>query len=191
MFFCAVKCCTIKSVGTEQAGLVPNVWSFLATALGFVLGLIAEPVKAWVLRKFELKPARREIYTELADYIAKIQRVDRGVGHQGHPEEVEAADYESSKQILMSPPKFEVIHWYKANRLDLLLRIDGDRGIRMLSEKIVAQHERVNAQGRAMFALPKDVLDLVRAYEKSLDEKLLRKYISTAHRKEHELSASQ
>jgi hypothetical protein len=172
----------MKSVGSDEAGLVTNLWPFLTTVLGVVLGLMAEPVKAWFLRRNELKLAQREIYAELAGYIANMQRVARGLGHDNHLEEAPAAGFELSKRMLKSAPKFEVIQWYKANRLDLLLRIDRARGIRMLSEGIVALHEQANAPGRAFFGLAEGVLDLERAQERSLDGKLLRKYISAAHR---------
>ena len=60
-------------------------WPLLVNAvsilLGVVLGLMAEPVKAWVLRRSELRLARREIYAELAGYLAGIQRAHRGAGH--------------------------------------------------------------------------------------------------------------
>lgn len=157
-------------------------WPLLVNAvsilLGVVLGLMAEPVKAWVLRRSELRLARREIYAELAGYLAGIQRAHRGAGHDDYPENVRpAADFESSKRICKLPPKFEVIQWYKSNRLDVLLRVDPHHGIRRLSEEIVVLYE----QTASFVGLPQRVIDCLGRHEKHLDGRLLRKYIRAGH----------
>jgi hypothetical protein len=174
---------TLEGMGNDNVDFVSRLWPFLTTALGVALGLLAEPVKARVLRKSELKLARQEIYCELGGYIAAIERVQSGLGHGEHSEEVRGADFESSKRICKSPPKFEVIQWYKSNRMDLLLRIDRKRGIRMLSEGLVALHEDAQAPGR-LLGLPKRILDFLRQHEACLDGLLLRRCISNAHKEE-------
>lgn len=158
-----------------------EMWTFLNITLGVALGLLAEPVKARVLRRSELKLARHEIYAELADYVADIECVHRALGHGGDLEEIRPPDYDSSKRICACRPKFEVVQWYKSNRFDLLLRIDRGRGIRMLTDGMVALHAEANSPNHSVFGLPARVRDLLQTHQTHLDGKLLRKYVSLAH----------
>jgi hypothetical protein len=167
-----------------STALWPLVTNAVCVVLGVVLGLLAEPLKARALRRSELKPARREIYAELAQYLANIESANRGLGHHDHSEDARAADFESSKLTCKSPPKFEVIQWYKSNRLDLLLHIDSDRGIRMLIEQIAVLHGQANAPASSPFGLPQRVIECLRLNEKHLDKKLLRKYIKSEHQRQ-------
>jgi hypothetical protein len=142
----------------------------LTTVIGVVLGVFAAPVTAWILRRGELKIARTEIYSELAGYIAGMERVrDNKV------------DFESAKRHCTWRPQFDVMDWYKSNRFDLLLRLDRSRGLRIIYNSIPFLYEHANAPGNAPFGLPGSVLQVVSNYESKLDGKLLRKRISEAH----------
>ena len=152
---------------TSLAGLLSTV---LATAIGLVLGLFAEPVRAWILRKGELKIARREIYSELAGYIAGMERVKDN-----------KVDFESVKRHCTWRPKFDVMDWYKSNRFDLLLRLDRSRGLRIIYDSIPFLYEHANAPGNAVVGLPGSVLQLVANYQEKLDGMLLRRCINEAH----------
>jgi hypothetical protein len=163
--------------------------SLLSVIVGAALGLLAEPLKARVLRRSELKLAGREIYQELAYYIAEIESVYSGSGHLKNRQEILSADFQLSKSICTSRPKFEAIGWYKSNRFDLLMRVDPDRGIRMLLDGIVAVHDEANSPEHARLALPGRILALLQTYEVRLDGKLLRKHISEAHKARGRLQA--
>ena len=142
----------------------------LPTAVGVVLGLFAEPVRAWILRRSELKVARNEIYSELAGYLAQMELVrDNKV------------DFESAKRYCMWPPRFDVMDWYKSNRFDLILRLDPSRGLRIIYSSIPFLHEHANAPGNAVLGLPRSVLQVVADYKGKLDGKLLRRRIIEAH----------
>jgi len=169
------------TIGSMDNDLVSRLLPFLAIVFGIIVGLVAEPVKAWVLRWFEANLARREIYAELGRYIVDLERVHRGLGHDVPTEGTSAADFESTKRICTSRPKFEVIQWYESNRLDLLLYIDRDRGIRRLNRGMVYLYEEVNTPGRSVLGLPALVFDLVEKQERYLNGKLLRNCISAAH----------
>jgi hypothetical protein len=88
---------------TSLPGLLATV---LPTSVGVVLGLFAEPVRAWILRRGELRIARSEIYYELAGYVAGMERVKNN-----------KVDFESAKRHCTLRPQFDVMDWYKANRL--------------------------------------------------------------------------
>jgi hypothetical protein len=152
---------------TSLTGLLSTV---LPTAVGVVLGLFAEPVRAWILRRGELKIARSEIYAELAGYNAGMERVKDN-----------KVDFESAKRHCTWRPQFDVMDWYKSNRFDLLLRLDPSRGLRIIYDSITFLYEHANAPGNAVFSLPGSVLQLVANYEGKLDGKLLRRRINEAH----------
>ncbi len=85
--------------------------------LGAVISVFSEPAKRWMLDRSERKRARREIYDDLAEYIALLENA----GHSAY------ADY---KWIRTNNPEMAMIRWYRDNRMDLLLWVDKSRGLR-------------------------------------------------------------
>jgi hypothetical protein len=148
----------------------------VTTILGVILGLLAEPIKSRWQRQQELKVVRREIYLELARYIAAMERVEK-------------MQFDAAKKAVTKKPDFYIIDWYKTHNLDLLLRIDASGDLRLLysslRDAIGDRYEHANTAGNAKFGLPWEVKTLVKhlgaAYQKTIDIKLLRSSIEQAH----------
>jgi hypothetical protein len=146
------------------------------TILGIILGLLVEPIKESRLRRQELKLVRREIYLELARYIASMERVAK-------------SQFDEAKKAVTTKPDFYIIDWYKTHRMDLLLQVDDSGGLRLLyvslPDAISELYEHANAPGNAKFGLPSAVKNLVKqlmsANEKTIDIKLLQSSIEKAH----------
>jgi hypothetical protein len=87
--------------------------------LGAVISVFSEPAKQWMLHRSERKRAKREMYDDLAEYVALLQNAWEG----------SYADY---KWIRNDNPDMPMIRWYRDNRMDLLLWADKNRGLRSI-----------------------------------------------------------
>ena len=114
----------ISSPGGALSNLLP-------TTFGFVLGLLAEPIRAWLVRRGDLKIARRETYSELAEYVAGLERV-------------KTLRFDEAKENVNTKPGFCAMDWHKFHKFDFLLRVDPSRGLRSLYDSIFFLHEQAN-----------------------------------------------
>lgn len=144
------------------------VSTIIGVLLGWALAIMAEPIKARLQRREEMRVARREIYSELAGYVASMERV-------------KDLQFDEAKDAVTMRPRFDALDWYKSHQFDLLLRLDPSRGLRLLCDSILHAYEHANNPRNATFGLPTAVVSIVANYETKIDVKLLRKYIEGAH----------
>jgi hypothetical protein len=114
--------------------MAPWVQNLGFTFVGALLGIGADEIKRWLSRRYDLRLAKREIYDELAVYIADLEKI------WGNPEGGDFSEYVRVRQV---PPKRDIIEWYTANRFDLLLRLDAKKGIRKLHRDIEASIDNI------------------------------------------------
>lgn len=97
-----------------------NPWVALTgVALGAVISVFSEPAKRWMLDRSERKRAKREMYDDIAEYVALLENA----GHSA---------FSSYKWIRTNNPEMANIRWYRENRMDLLLSVDENRGLRRI-----------------------------------------------------------
>jgi hypothetical protein len=101
----------------NEPDLFTKTLPFLTTALGFVLGLLAEPIKAYVMEKFAAKKVKPVLYAELASVLVEIE------------EATERIDEAMCKALIQEPPTFPGMAWYNAHHFNLVLRIDPKGGL--------------------------------------------------------------
>jgi hypothetical protein len=144
-----------------------DVWvqNLCFTVVGTVLGIGADEIKRWLSRQTDLRLAKREIYDELAVYIADLEKI------WGDRERRDFSEYVRVRQV---PPRLDIINWYTANRFDLLLRLDTKKGIRKLYRDIEASIEKsevikgIPEQSSLLKAVNEEQYDLDNSYLKQL-----------------------
>ena len=77
--------------------------------------------------------------------------------------------------------------WYKSHRLDLLIRLDPSRKLRVLCDSILDLHQHANDPRNGLFGLPRAVLNLVESYSTMIDLKYLEKRMKNVQSEKVEL----
>ena len=115
---------------TNEPSLFAQALPFLTTALAFILGLAAEPWKAWYMERRAAAKLKPILYRELVECLFNVEDF---MARKPTDEEWQAR--------LRNTPTFEAMDWYAANHFNLLLKVDPGRGLfnfeRLLKERWV------------------------------------------------------
>jgi hypothetical protein len=92
--------------------------------IGFLLALLAEPLKQWIQRGYQSREARRRVYDDLGAYLGRVEALSL----------LSRLDLLLWREVI-SPqaPNFD---YYTANEPGVLLRADSDRGVYKLVERL-------------------------------------------------------
>jgi hypothetical protein len=97
-----------------------GVSTLVSGAIGFCLGLFGEPIKRWILEKFECQRAKRELYDELGAYLARVEAFTL------------LSEPDPILWIEITRPNVPFFDYYGDKNPAILLRTDRSHGIRNL-----------------------------------------------------------
>ena len=143
--------------------------------IGFLLALLAEPLKQWIQRRYQSREARQRVYDDLGAYLGRVEALSL----------LNKLDLLLWNEVI-SPqaPNFD---YYTAYEPGVLLRADTDRGIYKLVERLrglgtaYRDWNPLLPEGGTNDSLPRTFLgDVLYRYEEllkdgSLDRRLLAK----------------
>src|SRR5208282_4229693 len=136
--------------------------------IGFLLALLAEPLKQWIQRGHQSREARRRVYDDLGAYLGRVEalsllrKLNLLLWHE-----------------VISPqaPNFD---YYVAHEPGVLLRADSDRGVYKLVERLrglgaaYRDWNPILPEGGTDDNLPRTFLgDVVCRYEELLNDRIL------------------
>jgi hypothetical protein len=162
----------------DPPGMAGWLIAVISGAVGFVLAIIAEPIKSHILELVATRKLKPILYAELARYFVSLEIA-----------------WESEKpdrftNLASTPPQFGVMDWYSAHNLNLILRID-PKGELMRIESILkglqeAFHKQFDEDttGTVLLVVAKNLTEAI-ATTGGLDLKLLDK-ARVADREERE-----
>jgi len=159
----------------------PNLQSMLTHPLfvgfvGFVLGLLAEPFKTWVVHNSEARLAKREMYDEIARYVAELERIFDADGKDS------SIDFATYEHVTNTVPKLRVFNWYQRNRLDTLFRVDKKGGLRAIAAEF-KDSRRLLAQTLSGKNSPEKLMAFVKVQKEYFDWKFFCTRKKAAHKK--------
>jgi hypothetical protein len=109
----------------NEPDLFTRALPFLTTALGFALGLLAEPIKAYVMEVFAARKVKPLLYGELATVLVDIEQAS------------ERNNAWFFQGLLQKPPGFPVMAWYSDHHLNLVLRADPGGGLVGIQQELI------------------------------------------------------
>ena len=153
----------------KQAVITPIV----TLIVGFILGLLGDPIKRSISEKLERRRARRELYDDLGAYLARVE----GFKLLGQPDPI--------LWLEITRPKLSYFDYYNLNNPATLLRTDKTHAIRNLVGMLRALGNAYRPENAApeppepfrLRAFPEDVIKRYKELlaSKDLDQRWLRR----------------
>ena len=106
----------------DPAGPPAWVIAVISAAIGFVLAIFAEPLKAYIMELYTAKRVKTMLYQELADCLLDIE------------ETVSFNDTGLMDSLLHNVPAFQAMAWHKVNHFNAVHRADPKRGLMGIEE---------------------------------------------------------